>query len=101
MRRIITSENVRAKMAELQNYLIHDLKLSERAALNRTARLKQFLASRLGSDLADYALCRHRRWHALGYRCVQSGGWVFAYEIVPEGVIVRDMSHGAALRDED
>jgi hypothetical protein len=47
----------------------------------------------------DLALCRFRPWRESGYRCVSFEGWVFAYEIVPEGVIVRDMSHGKLLVD--
>jgi hypothetical protein len=47
---------------------------------------------------ADYALCRFKRWRALGYRCVTfEKSWVFAYEIVDGGVIVRDMAHAKTL----
>ncbi len=38
-------------------------------------------------------------WRDAGWRCTVFEGWVFAYEVVPEGVIVRDMSHGSLLTD--
>lgn len=97
MREIIYSVQVRSKMDELEHYLIHEYKMSRTAARARVDRIDNFLAGL--SAPADYALCRFRHWRDLGYRCLPFEGWVFAYEVVPEGVIVRDMSHGAALKN--
>jgi hypothetical protein len=47
----------------------------------------------------DAALCRYRKWRESGYRCISFGGWVFAYLVVPEGVVVRDMMHGSLIDD--
>ena len=96
MRKVIISDNVHAKIAELEYYLTHELKLSEEAALKRSARLRNFIST-LANPLADYGLCRFTRWRAQGWHCVTSGGWVFAYERFEEGVIVRDMAHGKTL----
>lgn len=69
-----------------------------RAAAN--ARVDRIRASvmMLGNP-GDFALCRFRAWCEAGYRCIAFEGWVFAYEIVPEGVIIRDMAHGKLLDD--
>ncbi|MCL1974478.1 MAG: hypothetical protein FWG54_06665 [Bacteroidetes bacterium] len=81
-----------------QIYLIDELKLSEIAAEIRIKRMENFVASL--SNSADYALCRFKKWRALGYRCaVFEKIWVFAYEIFDDGVIIRDMSHTAALTE--
>jgi hypothetical protein len=100
MRKVVTSLAVQQKIDELQYFLIGELKLSEKAALGRIRRIRECFAS-LGHETADYALCRFRYWRALGYRCITSGGWVFAYETVPEGIIIQDMAHGKTLRDID
>jgi hypothetical protein len=63
----------------------------------RIKRIEDRIMS-LGAE-GDYALCRFKRWRALGYRCVSFEGWVFAYEVFEGGVIVRDMSHGKLLAD--
>lgn len=99
MREVIVPDALWERIAELRDYLVHELKLSERAADARVSRLGVFLMS-LGRP-ADYALCRFRRWREAGYRCVPFEGWVFAYEAFEDGVILRDMAHGAALHDGD
>jgi hypothetical protein len=71
--------------------------MSRTAARARIERIYTSLAVLRGP--ADTALCRFRPWRNAGYRCVAFEGWVFAYEIVPEGVIIRDMSHGSLLAD--
>jgi hypothetical protein len=97
MRNIIISNVVHHRIDELECYLIDELKLSEEAAMKRSWRIRKFVASL--SNPVDYALCRFKRWRALGYRCVVFEGWVFAYEIFDGGVIVRDMAHGASFTD--
>jgi len=101
MRNILLSETVESKIVELKNYLVLDLKLSETAALRRMDRIGAFLRRSLGNESVNYRLCRFVRWRALSYRCVQTGGWVFAYETFEGGVIVRDMAHGAALHGDE
>ena len=92
MRKVIVSGTVLDMLAELRIYLAVELKLSEEAAEKRTERLRAFLKSL--SAPVDYPLCRFKRWNVLGYRCVVfEKDWMFAYEVVPQGVIVRDMSH--------
>ena len=96
MRKVIIFDTVREKLEALECYLIDELKLSEEAALKRSRRMRDFVASL--SHPADYALCRFKKWRELGYRCaVFEKSWVFAYEIFDNGVIVRDMSHTAML----
>jgi hypothetical protein len=97
MREVLLADLVIYKIARLRIYLIEELKLSRHAAHKRTERIDRFLLS-LGSP-GDYAPCRSRAWRALGYRCVSFEGWVFAYEVFDDGVIVRDMSHGKLLAD--
>ena len=98
MRKVIISDAVRRRIKELEYYLVDELKLSEEAALKRSSRMRMFIASL--SNPADYALCRFKRWQAFGYRCADfEKSWVFAYEIIDNGVIVRDMSHTAALSE--
>lgn len=98
MRKVVISEVVSGKIEELEHFLIDELQLSEPAALKRSGRLRNFVL-KLRNDTVDYRLCRFKRWRTLGYRCVQTGGWVFAYETFEDGIIVRDMAHGAALHD--
>lgn len=98
MREVVVSETVLNKVSELKDYLLQELKLSEEAALNCTSRIEHFL-NHLGS-LIDYPPCRFKRWRMKGYHCaVFEKNWVFAYELFPDGIIVRDMSHTAALDD--
>ena len=98
MRKVIVSTAVRDKIAELKMYLLNELKLSREAAKARTYRIDDFLLA-LGNP-ADYPLCRFKRWRRLGYRCVVfEKTWIFAYEIVPEGIIVRDMCHTTVLAE--
>jgi len=76
--------------------LINDLKLSETAALGRSARMRKFVYA-LGAP-GDCPLCRFKRWRMYGYRCaVFEKDWIFAYEIFTEGIIIRDMSHTSIL----
>ncbi len=85
-------------MADLESYLVDELKLSEQAALKRTGLMRSFVKELDGN--VRHPLCRFKRWRVLGYRCtVFEKDWVFAYEIVPEGVIVRDMSHAKLLKE--
>lgn len=99
MREVIVTQSVWDKIADFRVYLSVELKLSEEAAMRRTDRMGAFL-KRLANH-GDYALCRFSRWRKLGYHCAPFDKcWVFAYEIVPDGIIVRDMAHGAALHDE-
>jgi hypothetical protein len=74
--------------------------MSRRATDIRIGRIHDFIAL-LGNDMADYALCRFRRWREAGYRCLSFEGWVFAYEIFDDGILVRDMAHAAVLHDTD
>lgn len=96
MREVRVSGLVRDKIAELESYLINELKLSEEAALHRSARMRAFVHA--FRNEADYPLCRFKKWKALGYRCaVFEKSWVFAYEIFEDGIIVRDLSHTSLL----
>lgn len=96
MREVRISGLVRDKIADLESYLIDELKLSEEAALRRSARMRKFV--RALSNAADYPLCRFKKWRILGYRCaVCEKDWIFAYEIFEDGIIVRDMSHTSLL----
>ena len=67
MRKILISDLVWGKMTEIESYLINELKLSETAALRRSARMRKFVHSL--SAPADYPLCRFKKWCILGYRC--------------------------------
>ena len=95
---IFIADTVWAKIYDLENYLINELKLSETAALQRTNRMRLFLNNI--SRIVRYPICRFKQWGMLGYRCaVFEKSWVFAYEEFDEGIIVRDMSHVALLKD--
>jgi hypothetical protein len=97
MRDVRVSNLVKDKIDNLEYYLIDELKLSEEAALRRTARMREF--TRSFRHEADYALCRFKKWRKLGYRCaVFEKDWVFAYEVFDGGIIVRDMSHTSMLK---
>jgi len=98
MRNILMSDLVLGKIADLESYLINELKLSEKTALRRSARMRAFVHSL--SAPADYPLCHFKKWCTLGYRCaVFEKNWIFAYEIFIGGIIIRDMSHTSALHD--
>jgi hypothetical protein len=86
------------KLDDLADYMVDEFKLPEEAAMRRIDRLLVSLAKL--SNPVDYALCRFKRWRALGYRCaVFESSWIFAYEIIDGGVIVRDMAHAATLAE--
>lgn len=99
MRDIIISKSVQDRIAELENYLKNDLKLSKESALRYSGRMRRFVLS-LADDTMDYPLCRFKSWCRLGYRCaVFEKHWVFAYEITKGGIVVQDMSHVAVLAE--
>jgi hypothetical protein len=97
MREVVIPNSLWIKIEELRYYLIYNLKLSEFEAETRINRMEDFVTGL--SKPVDYALCRFKRWRVLGYRCAVFEGWVFAYEIYDDGVIVRDMAHGASLTE--
>jgi len=98
MREVNISDAVLERLEELEYFLIDELKLSEEAALKRSQRMREFIASL--NNQVDYPLCRFKKWRELGYRCaVFEKSWIFAYEIFEGGVIVRDMSHTAILAE--
>ncbi|MDR2912980.1 MAG: hypothetical protein LBV38_06830 [Alistipes sp.] len=97
MRNVILAAAVMGRLDELEAFLRDELKLSKEAAARRMDRVGERLHSL--STPANYALCRFRPWRELGYRCISIEGWVFAYEGLEEGVVVRDMSHGKLLAD--
>jgi hypothetical protein len=98
MRKVLVSDKVTRKVSDLRIYLVEDLKLSREFALKRIDRIDRFLLSL--SNAVDYPLCRFKKWCKLGYRCaVFEQDWIFAYEILDDGVIVRDMSHASLLAE--
>ena len=98
MREVVVSDIVRAKIAALNLYLTEEFQLSREAAMSRIKRMEDFVDTL--ANPADYPLCRFKRWRLLGYRCVVfERAWIFAYEIFDGGIIVRDMSHAAALAE--
>ena len=98
MREVRISDSVRGKIADLETYLVDDLKLSEEAALRRSGRMREFVRTLCNN--VDYPLCRFKKWCVLGYRCaVFEKDWIFAYEVFEDGVIVRDMSHTSLLAE--
>ena len=98
IRAVIISDVVWDKMEDLFFYLTEELKLSEEAAFRKTAKMRLFVHS--FSAPVNHAKCRSKIWCELGYRCaVFEKAWVFAYEVFDEGVIVRDMMHGALLKE--
>jgi hypothetical protein len=95
-RKVVVANIVREKIAELKVYLTQELQLSKEAAAKRVDRMEDFVECL--TNPADYALCRFKRWRALGYRCaIFENSWIFAYEVFDNGVIVRDMAHAATL----
>lgn len=98
MREVRISDSARDKIADLETYLVDDLKLSEEAALRRSGRMRKFVRTLCNN--VDYPLCRFKKWCVLGYRCaVFEKDWVFAYEVFDDCVIVRDMSHTSLLKE--
>jgi len=98
MRKVIVSTLVQSKICELNLFLTREFMLSWTAAEARVKRMENFIAS-LRYE-ADYPLCRFKQWRALSYRCVVfEQSWVFVYEIVQEGVVIRDMSHTTVLAE--
>ncbi len=97
MRKVILSAAIRERLNDLESFLQTEYKLSKEAATKRMDRIGHSLTSL--SHPADRALCRFRPWRDVGWRCMMFEGWVFAYEVVPEGVIVRDMAHGKLLAE--
>ena len=97
MRSVTISPVVKNSLEELEHYLVDELKLSEMASLRRSRRIREFIHSL--RNPGDYALCRFRKWREAGYHCAPFEGWVFAYEVFPDGIIIRDMSHGKLLGD--
>ncbi|MCL2501794.1 MAG: hypothetical protein FWE30_01240 [Bacteroidales bacterium] len=98
MREVRISGQVWDKISTLELFLKEELKFSKEAARKRSDKMRFFLKSL--SAPADYSLCRFRKWRELGYRCVVfEKSWVFAYEILDSGIIIRDMSHTAMLKD--
>ncbi len=97
MRSVLISREVKDKISDLNRFLTQEYGMSQSAADARTGRMQRFVAS-LAAPVS-HALCRFLPWRDAGLRCTVFEGWVFAYEVVPEGVIVRDMSHGSLLTD--
>jgi hypothetical protein len=98
MRNVVVSGYVLGKISELESFLKEELKFSKEAARKRSDRMRVFLKSL--SAPGDYSLCRFKEWRLLGYRCVVfEKSWVFAYELINGGVIVRDMANVALLAD--
>ncbi len=97
MREVVISQTVQDKIGELELFLKDELKLSVQAAKHRCDRMDNLFISLVG--VADYSLCRFKKWRILGYRCVSfEKDWIFAYEIFEGGVIVRDMCHAKLLK---
>jgi hypothetical protein len=99
MREIIIVPEVKQKINDLEEFLVREYKMSRAASHARVVRIYKFIGVLALS--IDFAPCRFKRWSKFGYRCMSYQGWVFAYEVVPEGVIIRDMSHGAKLNDPE
>lgn len=98
MREVVISQAVQNKIDDLELFLKDQLKLSKEAARNRCDRMDELFVSLAG--IADYPLCRFKKWQILGYRCVVfEKSWVFAYEVFEDGIIVRDMSHASLLAE--
>jgi hypothetical protein len=69
MRKVVVTKTVRKKIKSLRAYLLFELNLSKDAAHKRIDRMKIFLQS-LSCEVANYPLCRFKKWRNLGYRCV-------------------------------
>jgi hypothetical protein len=98
MRKVWVSNLVREKIADIETYLVDELKLSEEAALRRSGRMREYI--RALSNAADYPVCRFRKRKISGYRCtVFEKDWIFAYEVFKDGIVIRDMSHTSLLSE--
>lgn len=98
MREVVISQTVQDKIDDLELFLKNELKLSKQAAKRRCDRMDNLFISLAG--IADYPLCRFKKWRSLGYRCVPfEKDWIFAYEVFDDGIIVRDMSHAKLLKE--
>ncbi len=97
MREVVVSDDVRGTLHELDMFLTQEYRMSRGAVNSRIDRIYAFLASL--SAPVSHTLCRFERWRRLDYRCTAFEGWVFAYEVFDDGVIIRDMSHGKMLED--
>jgi len=98
MRNVSVSDIVMDKVSDLRIYLIEELKMSREAAHKRTDRIEVFLLSL--AHVADYPLCRFKKWRKKGYRCVVfEKKWIFAYEVFEDGIIIMDMSHTSLLTE--
>ena len=96
VRKVIISDVVQEKVSELESFLRYELKFSKEAARKRSDKMKDFVIS-LGG-IANYPLCRYKRWRKLGYHCaVFEKDWVFAYEVFDKGIIIQDMKHASTL----
>jgi plasmid stabilization system protein ParE len=97
MREVRMSSVVLDKFEDIVSYLKNDFKFSDHAIEKYRRRFGDFLKSL--ENPGDYARCRNRKWYDLGYRCVHFQGWVLAYEIVPEGIIIHEMTHAKLIHD--
>jgi hypothetical protein len=97
MRKVLISDTVQDKIVELNRFLTQEYFMSQSAADARTRRMQNFVAS-LSAPIS-HALCRSMRWRELGYRCTSFEGWVFAYELFDDGIIIRDMKHSKLIFD--
>ena len=98
MREVVISQTVLDKIDELEQFLKTQLKMSKEAAKRRCDRMDSLFLSLAG--IADYPLCRFKKWRVLGYRCFPfEKDWIFAYEVFDEGIIIRDMSHVKLLKE--
>ncbi len=97
MRKVLISGSVKSKITELNLFLTQEYRMSQSAANVRMERMLRFVNSL--SAPVSHAPCRFRKWREAGYHCAPFEGWVFAYEVFPDGIIIRDMSHGKLLDD--
>lgn len=98
MREVVISQTVQDKIGDLELFLKNELKLSKQAAKRRCNRMDSLFLSLAG--IADYPICRFKKWRVLGYRCIPfEKDWIFAYEVFDDGIIVRDMSHVKLLKE--
>jgi hypothetical protein len=97
VRKVAVSDEVQGTLHELDMFLTREYRMSRAAVNARIDRIYEFLASL--SAPVDHARCRFERWHLRGYRCAVFEGWVFAYQVFENGVIIRDMAHGKTLDD--
>jgi hypothetical protein len=98
MRKVVFSDAVNMRLFDLERYLQHELHFSKPAARRRSQHIRNYVF-RLRNPMFNTARCRSRKWHALGYHCISFDGWVFAYEYILDGVVVRDMMHSSLIAD--